>query len=184
MWDVFLVHVVDLVVDPTVYWFILLLVGMSHVTSFCSLWHPISALISASSLSGSPLWASWLSLIKSLLPFGLSFVIWLKSFWGRPLPVIWRGWVSVTYRRLILSSWSSKHSARATSSGRLELTPSRSRPTLLECHWVCVVLGGEAGVAVLGCSNPGIGRVVDVTAALRLRMLTYTSVWYEDADVC
>ena len=34
-----------------------LLVGLSKVTSFCSLRHPISALMSASSLSGSPLWA-------------------------------------------------------------------------------------------------------------------------------
>ena len=39
------VHVVDLVVDPTVHWYIVLLVGQSHVTSFCSLWRPISVLV-------------------------------------------------------------------------------------------------------------------------------------------
>ncbi len=52
-----LVHVVDLVIGPTVHWYTVLLVGLSHMTSFCSLRRPISALISASSLSGSPLWA-------------------------------------------------------------------------------------------------------------------------------
>ena len=35
------------------------------------------------------------------------------------------------------SSWSSKHSARVTISGRVELTPSSSRPTFLEFR-VCL----------------------------------------------
>jgi hypothetical protein len=40
--------------------------------------------------------------------------------------------LSVRHSRLTSSPWSSKHSTRATSSGRLELTPSSSRPTFLE----------------------------------------------------
>jgi hypothetical protein len=55
---------------------------------------------------------------------------------------------------MMLFSWSSRHSVRAASSGRLERTPSSSRHTLLECS-VRDVFGGEAGVTVFWCSNQG-----------------------------
>ena len=56
------VHAVDLVIGPllslevTDHFYMVLLVELSKVTSFCSLRRPISALMSASSLSWSPLW--------------------------------------------------------------------------------------------------------------------------------
>jgi hypothetical protein len=68
------VHVVDLVIGPTVHWYTVLLVGLSQLTSFCSLWRPISALMSASSLRGSPLCV-------------LTFT--------NNVTVIWKGWVSL-----------------------------------------------------------------------------------------
>ncbi len=40
--------------------------------------------------------------------------------------------LSVRYNRLTSSSWSSRHSVRSTMSGRVEFTPSSSRPTFLE----------------------------------------------------
>ncbi len=59
--------------------FIVLLVGLFHVTSFCSLWWPISPWISTSSKSRweGPPCELLLSLIKLLLPLGLSFVVWV-----------------------------------------------------------------------------------------------------------
>ncbi len=50
-----LVHTVDLVVCPVFHWYMVLFVGSFHPTSLISLRCPISALMSASSLRGSPL---------------------------------------------------------------------------------------------------------------------------------
>ena len=45
--------------------------------------------------------------------------------------------LSVKYKKCMWSSWSSRHSLRATSSERLELSPSISRPTFLDCVVLC-----------------------------------------------
>ncbi len=52
-----LVHVVDLVICSTFHRYIVLSVESFHPVSLISLWRPIYALMSASSLRGSPLWA-------------------------------------------------------------------------------------------------------------------------------
>jgi hypothetical protein len=44
------------------------------------------------------------------------------------------------------SSWSSRNSPRDTSSGRLDLTPSSSRPTLIECRVCCYWRRGGGSV--------------------------------------
>ena len=54
---------------------------------------------------------------------------------------LWIAWrvasLSVKYRRSTWSSCASKHSLRATSSGRFELRPSSSLPTLLDSRHRC-----------------------------------------------
>jgi hypothetical protein len=158
-----LVHVVDLVIGPIVHWYTVLLVGLSHVTSFCSLRRPISALISASSLSVPPPWAftftskveapaSTLFCSSSIICLRTSALGDLERLTLAPqsihLRMAWRvASLSVRYRRLMLSSYPSRHSVRATNSGRFELTPSSSRPTLLECRVRCSWRrGGDSGV--------------------------------------
>ena len=111
--------------------------------------------MSASSFKGSPRWA--LTLINrvvapactlcssfSMMALRTSASGDLERFSFAPPPIhLWIAWrvasLSVKYRRLVRSSCASRHSLRATSSGRFELRPSSSLPTLLDSRrrWSC-----------------------------------------------
>ena len=111
-----------------------LLVGVLHVFSLSGFIRPISARMSASSLSGRTS-ASAVFARLSLAPPPIHLLM------------VWRVVsLSVRYSRFSLSGCAYKHSRRATTSGRLELIPSSSRPTLCDCFDLCsCILAGVRG---------------------------------------
>ena len=135
-------------------------VWVDHVFSSSSFSLPISARMSASSFRGSPLWAFTLisrvaapaftrlcSLMIIALRISPSGDRDRLNFAPPPIHlfIAWRvASLSVRYSRFSLSRWASRHSRSATSSGRFELLPSSSRPTLWECSSLCSLRWGGA----------------------------------------
>ena len=152
------------------HWYTVLPDKLSHIVSLYSFRRPNSALMSASSFKGSPRWA--LTLINrvaapastlfwsfTMMAFKISASGDLDRFSFAPQPIhLWIAWreasLSVKYKRSTWSSCASRHSRRATNSGRLELTPSSSLPTLLDSRVRCSCKSGcDSGVSEFHCMD-------------------------------
>ena len=144
-----------------------LLVGVLHVFSFSCFIRPISVRMSDSLLSGNPRCAFTLinrvatfaftrccSLTMMTLRTSASTVFARLSLAPPPIHLLmdWRvASLSVRYSKFSLSGCASKQSRRATSSGRLELIPSSSRPTL--CDWFDLCSCNREGVSGFSVSH-------------------------------
>ena len=148
-------------------------VNVHHVFSCSGFMRPISARMSVSSLSGHP-WCAF-TLISRVADFAFtrccnltmmalrmsaSAVFARLSLAPPPIHLFIACRVASLSVRYIRFSWSrcaSRHSRRATSSGRLELRPSSSRPTL--CDWFDLCSHSQVGVSGFPVSHPSEVRL-------------------------